>query len=156
MKKNVATNSSPSIVDIDVDALRLLFTQSGIKNTRQRQQLYSTMAQADGPRTADQLYQTICQTDQTMNLSTIYRILETFVDKGLIEKSFTSFDNKTAYEIHIAEHKHYLICTSCKRIEPLKCCPISSYEKELAQKMNYDITGHKLEIYGICPSCARP
>jgi len=50
-------------------------------------------------------------------------------------------------------HRHYLICLGCKKIMPIDHCPLGDYEKSLAKKTNYLISGHRLDIYGYCPEC---
>jgi Fur family ferric uptake transcriptional regulator len=32
-------------------------------------------------------------------------------------------------------------------------CPIEDYENSLQKTTDFDITGHKLEVYGYCPQC---
>ena len=43
---------------------------------------------------------------------------------------------------------HHLICKQCKEVFPLNDCPLCIYEKHLKDDMDFDVTDHKLEIYG--------
>ena len=77
------------------------------------------------------------------------------IKNNLINKYVLGDTNKTFYEINTLKHKHHLVCTSCKKIFPLENCPLSKYESELEDNLDFEITGHKLEIYGICKECRK-
>lgn len=129
------------------------FKKAGLKNTKQRQWIYQTIELTDHPISAEQLHLSLATADATINLSTVYRILDVFVSHRLISKTFKASENKALYEIMREEHRHYLICTSCKVMTPLTGCPLHTFESELSSKLSYIITGHSLEIFGICPTC---
>jgi Fur family ferric uptake transcriptional regulator len=38
---------------------------------------------------------------------------------------------------------------------PIDFCPLEKLEKDIGEKNDFDITGHKLEIYGLCPKCKK-
>ena len=71
----------------------------------------------------------------------------------LKSKSILGDDNKTSYEITSSEHMHHLICKQCKGVFPLTDCPLCIYEKHLKEDMDFDVTDHKLEVYGYCKKC---
>jgi Fur family ferric uptake transcriptional regulator len=75
------------------------------------------------------------------------------VSKGLVTKSNITGDNKALYEINNLDHTHHLICSGCKKMFSVDGCPLEEYEKQLMVKMDFDITGHKLEIFGVCKDC---
>ena len=61
----------------------------GIKWTRQRKDVYDVLLQATEPLSAVQIYNLIEKTADSGNyaVSTIYRILTAFEEKGMVEKS---------------------------------------------------------------------
>jgi len=130
-----------------------LFSNIGIKNTRQRNMIFDILKQDELPTTAEQIYLKLKEADTTISLSTVYRILDVFVSKGLAVKSNISEDNKAMFELNRMEHKHHLICVCCKKMMVVDNCPLEVYEKSLAEKTHFEITGHKLEIFGLCPGC---
>ena len=130
-----------------------LFDKLGIKNTRQRNLLYLILEKSGQPMTAEQLFFEVRKTDEGVSLSTIYRILDVFLDKGLVLKSEISGEGKAVFELDHMEHKHHLICLSCRKITPVTNCPLEQFEESLEKKTRYTITSHKLEIYGYCPAC---
>ena len=86
-------------------------------------------------------------------MSSVYRILESLVSKGLIIKSSITGDVKALFELNRSEHKHLFVCTGCKKMISVDGCPLEEYERQLRDKLGLDITGHKLEIYGYCKEC---
>lgn len=130
-----------------------LFINKGIKNTNQRNIVYNVLKQANAPMTAEQLFFKIKNIDAGISLSTIYRILDVFVGKGMVRKISLTDDNKAMYELECVEHRHHLICVGCKKMTVVDNCPFETYEKSLEQKTSFHITAHNLEIYGYCPLC---
>ena len=125
----------------------------GIKLTRQRLDLLEQLKKADGPITAEQLFLNLREEAAAISLSTVYRILDAFELKGLVEKVVSADENKAIYELNRHEHGHHLICTQCKVRMTITGCPLAGYEEALARSTNYRITGHRLEVYGLCPKC---
>lgn len=132
---------------------REMFSRHGVKNTRQRNMVLEFLKKNDDPLTAEQLFMSVNSVDAAISLSTVYRILDTFLQHGIVEKVSFTEGNKSMYELVRNEHRHYLVCVGCKRVMPVNGCPLQGYEKTLEEKTRFQITGHKLEIYGWCPLC---
>jgi Fur family ferric uptake transcriptional regulator len=129
------------------------FYDFGIKMTKQRIGLIEQLKKASQPVTAEQLFLSLREGEASISLSTVYRILETFVLKGMVEKVVSSEDQKAVYELNRLEHRHHLICTRCKTMTTLPGCPLAGYEAKVETSTRFLITGHRLEVYGICPKC---
>lgn len=132
---------------------KFLFDRLGLKNTKQRHRVYDALSHANLPLTAEALFIMIKEADPTISLSTVYRILEIFVAKGLVIKSSASDEGKSVFEIDHHEHRHHLVCTGCKKRMAVENCPLDDYERSLEKQTQFQITAHKLEIYGLCPLC---
>lgn len=131
--------------------IKQVLNHHGIKATHQRMALYKTLVAAAEPLSAERLKDAL--KEETLNLSTVYRSLEAMVCAGLVTKSYHSIDQKHRYEVARSEHRHYLICKGCNKIEPLEGCPLHHYEETLSNQLQYQILSHKLEIIGLCPEC---
>jgi Fur family ferric uptake transcriptional regulator len=46
-----------------------------------------------------------------------------------------------------------LVCLDCKKTTAVEGCPLEGYEKKLADETDFQIEGHKLDIYGYCSQC---
>ena len=86
-------------------------------------------------------------------MTTVYRSLDAYVDAGLVRRSIYD-DGIARYEI-AAEHRHFLTCTACKKSVPLSVCPFEQLEEQLVRETGFQISGHKMEFFGLCPECAK-
>lgn len=137
------------------EELKSLFRRAGLKSTPHRVHVYTLLAGAGASMTAEQIYDEIRKTESEISLSTVYRILETFLDARLINRSSLLDDSRALYELATAEHGHYLVCTGCRRKVRIGVCPLHKLEQELAASTGFIIEAHRLELYGLCPQCAQ-
>lgn len=129
------------------DILTLL-EENGIKKTKQRITLIHELGVATLPVTAEQLY--VKHSD--MSLSTIYRTLELFCEKGIAKKSNINESDCYYYELTRSKHKHYAVCLGCQNIFYLESCPLYNIDIDMGE---FEVTSHKLELYGYCKDCIK-
>lgn len=137
----------------EISTYKEALKHNGLKNTKHRNSILNMVEKSIQPLTADQIYFALINQKISINLSTIYRILNILVEKGLIIKTSMVSDNKALFELNSFEHKHHLVCIECKKITMVDECPFEEYEKKLIEKLGFTILGHNLEIYGVCNSC---
>jgi Fur family ferric uptake transcriptional regulator len=125
----------------------------GLKNTKHRSQILEILEQSSQPIAAKEVYLKMKEKEISVDLSTIYRALETLAKKNLATKLTISEDSRTLFEYNRMLHRHYLVCIGCKKILPINYCPLKRYEETLAKETNYTILRHRLNIYGYCPEC---
>lgn len=132
----------------------------GLKNTPGRQAVLEVLARAEQPVTAEEVYRRLLAEDRGEDkkprcacLSTVYRTLATLAEKGLLLRG-AGQDGTMAYQLRDSRHRHYLICTGCGSTVPIPGCPLASLEQTLGAQTGFAITGHNLELYGLCPRCA--
>ncbi len=88
----------------------------------------------------------------TVWMSTVYRILELFVKKGVIIKTNVMNNEKAVYELNRFKHKHYAICINCRKIIAMDNCPMEKFTPKLEDE-NFHIMSHNLEIFGYYKDC---
>lgn len=132
----------------------------GIKWTKQRKDVYDVLEGATEPLSAVQIYNQVEKDRNEGNyaVSTIYRILTTFEEQGMVNKTNWMSEGTYVYELNRGEHTHYAVCLNCHKRIPLHACPFEhmhrhSHEEEELQNDGFTITGHKLELYGYCKTC---
>lgn len=91
------------------------------------------------------------QKDLGIDRVTVFRLLHTFVEKGLIRK-LEFGEGKARYELNLGEH-HHLICEQCGTIEDISDCTISDLEKDIKEKKGFVVKYHSLEFFGVCSNC---
>lgn len=124
----------------------------GVKKTKQRMCVLSVLERADFPLSAAEIYRQLEEESSPGWLSTVYRVLELFVQKGVVLKT-TVLDGETAvYELNRNRHKHYAVCMNCHKMIELDACPLEQYISKLADG-EFRVLGHKVEMYGYCREC---
>lgn len=127
--------------------------QKGYRNSKNRNAVLKLLQDANEPVTADYIYDELRKTNPSVSLSTVYRILESLTSSNITVKLLIMNDNKARYEIRNFKHVHHLICKSCNKLIPIDCCPIKWFENKQWEDTGFTVTGHRLEIYGICSEC---
>ncbi len=125
----------------------------GIKWTRQRKDVYHVLLTASEPLSAVQIYNRIeHHKDENYAVSTVYRILAVFEEKGLVTKTTWLGDGTVLYELNTGRHTHYAICLKCHKKIALEACPFEHLHFYSSPE-DFRVTGHKLELYGYCKEC---
>ena len=132
-----------------------VLNREGIKSTRHRNAILELLEESEAPLTAEQLFISLRDKTASIDLSTVYRTLDTFASKNLVIKSNRVDDGKALYELNHHEHKHHLLCVGCHKLISMEDCPMGELQQVLKKKMDFDVTGHKLEIYGYCRDCKK-
>ncbi|MDE6926957.1 MAG: transcriptional repressor, partial [Acetatifactor sp.] len=104
----------------------------GIKWTKQRKNVYTVLQKAAEPLTAVQIYHLSekLADGEEYALSTIYRILTAFEEKGIVSKSAWMGDGTMVYELNRGEHTHYAVCLECHKRIALQSCPFAHIHME--------------------------
>lgn len=128
----------------------------GIKWTKQRKNVYAVLQEATEPLTAVQIYHLSEKLAEggEYALSTIYRILAAFEEKGLVSKTTWMGDGTVVYELNRGEHTHYAVCLECHKRIALQSCPFAHIHLD-RETDGFTVTGHKLELYGYCKDCRK-
>lgn len=121
------------------------------RQTPQRRAVLAAVSAAKAPLTAEQVYGAAARAFPHLALTTVYRSLDAYVEAGLMRRSIYD-DGVARYEI-AAEHRHFLTCTICKKSVPLSICPFEQLEEQLVRETGFQISGHRMEFFGICPEC---
>ena len=50
-------------------------------------------------------------------------------------------------------HHHHLVCTRCAGIVEIEDCSLTELEARIAVRNGFKSVTHRLEFFGICPSC---
>lgn len=130
-----------------------VLNKENLRSTSHRNSVLEIMEAQTQPMSAEDLYLALKEKGISISLSTVYRILDVLAEKEIVVKTDVTGSHKSLYEINRMDHRHYLVCVGCKRIMPVKDCPFQEYAKALAERLDFDITGHRLELFGYCSEC---
>nr|WP_319515135.1 Fur family transcriptional regulator [uncultured Cohaesibacter sp.] len=95
---------------------------------------------------ANEIFCRACKIDSSIAISTVYRTLKLFEEKGILDKHF--FGNGPArFTIAKSEHYDHFVDLETGHVTEFRSEQIKSLQEEIASKFGFKIEGHKLEIY---------
>jgi Fur family ferric uptake transcriptional regulator len=121
------------------------------RGTKARRVMVDEICKVCSHPTADEVYALVRKRLPRISLGTIYRNLELLSGKGLIQK-LDSAGTQRRYDGNTENHYH-LRCLACGLVKDILIRPLNEWERLLPQDTGYEILGHRLEFFGICPSC---
>jgi Fe2+/Zn2+ uptake regulation proteins len=137
---------------VENDGKEELQFPADIRKTKQREEVYRILASAAGPVSAAEIYCQLLQEEKgNFAISTIYRALAVFEEKGYVVKTSLTGCEMSYYEWRRERHRHYAVCLKCHKRIPLKGCPFEAAHMDACE--DFMVTGHKLELYGYCKGC---
>lgn len=130
-----------------------VFKDKNLKQTKNRELILKIIHSSKLPISAEDIYK-LCVKNLNVNLSTIYRTLNTLEKNKILIKQMRQ-DGVAYYQENTHNHKHLLICKICDKQIPLDNCPLEDMLKNVAKSTNFEITSHSIELYGICENCQK-
>lgn len=100
------------------------------------------------PFTAEQLVADL----PDIGRATIYRTLEILASVGLLTRLLQP-GGHPAYVVGAPGHRHHLVCSECGAVVAFTQCPVDDLVRTLTADTAFKISGHHLEVFGVCPSC---
>lgn len=133
--------------------LKEILKTKGIKITNGRIEILNILKNSENSLSAEKVYQIFRDNKIDINLSTIYRTLELFEEKCIIER-LTLGDGVFSYKLKKKTHRHYLECDVCHKEVEIPC-PMSQIEEIVQNETGFTLTEHDLVMRGICKDCKK-
>ena len=86
--------------------------------------------------------------------ATIFRALDLFTGLAVVER----IDLPTGEHAYVPcdpVHHHHVVCSRCGRTEEVDDPGVDALTRSIADRTGYRIDAHRLELFGLCPACAR-
>lgn len=135
------------------EILNRYIAKHGLKSTRQRSLILEIFYSVGGHLSAEELLELVRAEDPKISQATVYRTLRLLTECGLAEPRNFGGDGQTRYEIATDDHHDHLICTKCGTIVEFEDDEIEELQERVARAHGFEMTHHKMELYGICPTC---
>ena len=126
----------------------------GLKVTGPRIKILEFFHQNPGAHySADDLYIALTKEGLDIGLATVYRVLTQFEQAGiLLRNHFESgkAEGKAIFELNEGVHHDHLVCLDCGHVEEFVDSAIETRQREIAQKLGFELQEHALALYGNC------
>ena len=137
-----------------MDRFNHFITQNGLRHSTQREQVARVFFSSRGHIGIEDLYKKVQKFNPGIGIATVYRTLNLLVESGLAQKR--DFEaGAVVYEPTPEEHHDHLICLSCRAVVEFHHEKIEQLQEEIAKSNRYVLQSHKMELYGLCPKCAK-
>lgn len=101
---------------------------------------------------AEDVYKLLLQNGEEVGLATVYRVLTQFEQAGLVVRH--NFEGgHSVFELSSDKHHDHIVCIRCGRVEEFADDEIEQRQKNVADKLGFELTDHNLNMYGLCPEC---
>ena len=122
------------------------------KHSKKREAILETICSTTTHPTAEWVYMRVKQKYPDISLGTVYRNISSFVDEGTIMQ-VTTVNGQSRYDGNVKPHNHF-VCESCGSvIDIMTDFDTGSFDDEVRQIYDFDVSGHQLIFYGKCKKC---
>ena len=130
-------------------------SRKGLRHTRQRDSVLGVFLGTERHVTVQELYDLVRRKHRKIGYATIARTVKLMCDSGIC-RQVDFGDGSLRYE-HKYNHKHHdhLICLKCGKFDEIYSPKLETLQDELVKKYGYVQEEHKLDIFGLCPKCAK-
>jgi Fur family transcriptional regulator, ferric uptake regulator len=126
----------------------------GLRFTQDRRLILAEVFAVHGHFEAEGIVAGLKRKSLHVSRASVYRTLPLLVESGMLRQVYSS-EKHSHYE-HIFGHEHHdhLVCTKCGRTMDFLEPKIEELQEFICRTHDFHPTSHKLEITGVCSSCA--
>jgi Fur family ferric uptake transcriptional regulator len=128
--------------------IETLCAEQGLRMTGQRRVIARVLSAAKNHPDVDEVYRRANEIDPRIALSTVYRTLKLFADKGILERHDFGL-GRGRYEEASRGHHDHLIDVESGRVIEFSNEAIEALQNRIARELGFKLVGHRLELYGV-------
>lgn len=134
--------------------LKAMIRQMNLKVTDQRMMILKHVAAGRRHISAQELFESVHQERSDIGFATVYRFLKSLTQHGLVTEVRMG-GLPARYELDRGKHHDHLSCVECGKIVEFENFAIEKLQEGVAASMGFILTGHVLELYGVCSDCQK-
>ncbi len=130
-------------------------TEYGLRMTGQRRTIARVLSAATDHPDVEEVHRRAHQIDAGISLSTVYRTLKLFAEKGILERHDFGH-GRGRYEEASRQHHDHLVDVESGRVIEFSNEEIEALQDRIARELGFKLVGHRLELYGVPVSKKKP
>ena len=119
----------------------------GIRMTGQRRLIITVLENSRDHPDVETLFERANKIDNKVSIATVYRTVKILKNAGILEKLDFN-DGRSRFEDAVRKHHDHLIDLDTGKVIEFIDEEIEHIQKKIANKLGYELIGHKLELYG--------
>lgn len=120
----------------------------GLRMTQPRRVIAQVLEASDDHPDVEELYNRASAVDPGISIATVYRTVKLFEEAGILDK-LEFGDGRARYEDAERDHHDHLIDMNSGEVIEFVDEEIEALQEKIAQKLGYELRGHRLELYGV-------
>lgn len=125
--------------------------QNGLSLTVQRRAILENLSSRLDHPTADQIYAAIQDKVAGVSRTTVYRVLETFVQLGLAQK-ISNPEAKARFDANTSRH-HHASCLACEKVIDIDGSALPDIDLSRADLQGFEVFDCSVVAVGLCKDC---
>lgn len=135
----------------DIEAKKII-REMHLKVTNQRMAILKMLSTSGQHFMAQEVYEKVHAQFPEIGFATVYRFLKKLTDfKFVSEVRMGGLPSR--YEMAPTRHHDHMSCTECGKVVEFENYSIEALQEKVAEELGFTLTGHVLELYGLCPEC---
>ena len=131
-----------------LNRIELLCSAQGLRMTGQRRVIARVLSTSKDHPDVEEVYRRANEIDKRISLSTVYRTLKLFAEKGILERHDFGH-GRGRYEEASRGHHDHLIDVENGRVIEFRNEAIEALQDKIARELGFKLVGHRLELYGV-------
>ena len=120
----------------------------GLRMTHPRRVIAQVLEESDDHPDVEELYNRASGVDARISIATVYRTVKLFEEAGILDK-LEFGDGRARYENAEREHHDHQIDLNSGEVIEFVDAEIEALQEKIAEKLGYELRGHRLELYGV-------
>jgi Fur family transcriptional regulator, ferric uptake regulator len=124
-----------------------------VRSTRQAAAVVAVMSGMPAFGGARDIYNALRRDGERVGLATVYRHLRVLAEQGSVDTIRTA-SGETLYRLRGSNATHHLTCRACGRCVEVDGSEVWEWARRVAARAGFTITGHTVELTGLCAAHA--
>ena len=143
--------TAPDRADPRVDEILALLSARGMRRTSARKAILEALLGPHSHLTAEDIAAEVRRRFPSVDLSTVYRTLDTLEQLGIIDHTHLSHGPAI---FHLAEDDHqHLVCEQCGRVLEVAAGTLEPFFAAVRAEFGFEVDRRHFALVGVCADC---
>ncbi len=138
-----------------IDSAIARLKEAGYKITNARRTVLEVLCENHRHLTSADVLEQVEERDSDIGRASVFRTLDLLTELAIIRPTYLTPHTPNYILMPDNGHHAHIVCPQCDLVIELGDCEIEDLIQSIADRHDLQITGHLLELYGVCADCCR-